>query len=133
VIAVISAPLYADFGINRRTGKVNRYYYNLGAYRNWHYAVSNKLKKHYKSVIRPQVDGMQFDYITLTFVLHRGDNRVVDRANILSIHEKFFCDALVECGCLPDDNDSYIKWTKYRTGGIDKSNPRVDIIVREAT
>ena len=48
---------------------------------------------------------------------------------MLSIHEKFFCDAMTEYGCIADDNDDYIKSTKYLSGGIDKENPRVEIII----
>jgi len=59
--------------------------------------------------------------------MFRGDNRRVDRANVLSIHEKFFCDALTKHGFIPDDNDKHIKSTHYYSGGIDKLNPRVEI------
>lgn len=69
--------------------------------------------------------------IRLTFVLRKKDKRKIDRANVLSIHEKFFCDALVELGCIPDDNDNYIESTHYYSGEIDKEYPRVDIIIEE--
>jgi Holliday junction resolvase RusA-like endonuclease len=55
----------------------------------------------------------------------------VDRANVLSVHEKFFCDALVESGCLPDDNDLYIKKTTYVSKGVEPGNGRVEIEITE--
>lgn len=125
---IISMPLYFDMGISRRTKKPNRYYINLNNYHTWHFQVRNKLKIKYKEVLALKVKDVVLGKKTaLNFILHRGDKRKVDRANILSIHEKFFCDGLVECGCIKDDDDSYIESTHYYTGAIDKENPRVDI------
>lgn len=122
-------PLYID--LERKTMPAKRYYINLNNYRNWQYHVSNKLKIKYKDIVRPALYGITFKYITLDFLLHRGDKRRVDRSNILSIHEKFLCDAIVECGCIKDDNDNFLHSTHYYTGNIDKKNPRVDIQIKE--
>ena len=75
--------------------------------------------------------GHTFNKIELMFTMHRGDKRKVDRSNVLCIHEKFFCDALVELGYIEDDNDSFIGQTTYRTGEIDKINPGVAITITE--
>jgi Holliday junction resolvase RusA-like endonuclease len=45
--------------------------------------------------------------------------------------EKFFLDALVELGCIEDDNDNFIKETKYNGDKIDKQNPRVEVRITE--
>ncbi len=124
-------PLFVDIGKQRGTDKPRRFYFNLNNYRNWHFQVCNKVKAAYKEIMAPKVRGVILGRTYLTFTLHRGDKRKVDRANILSIHEKFFCDALVECGCLADDDDSFIDSTHYYTGNIDKENPRVDIGIIE--
>tara|TARA_Y100000310_G_scaffold320291_1_gene376596 strand:- start:115 stop:546 length:432 start_codon:yes stop_codon:yes gene_type:complete len=124
---IISMPLFID--LERKTKPTKRYYINLNNYRNWHYQVNNKLKAKYKYIVRPALYGVKFKYIALNFILHRGDRRRVDRANILSIHEKFLCDAIVECGCIKDDNDNFLHSSHYYTGAIDKENPRVDIEV----
>jgi len=79
----------------------------------------------------PKVKGVMFRNISLTFILHRGDKRRVDRSNILSIHEKFFCDGLTACGCIIDDCDKFLDSSHYHTGDIDKENPRVDIFIKE--
>ncbi len=132
--AIISMPLYIEMGIK----KSKKMYINLNNYRNWHFQVSNNLKAKYKEIFASKLGslawggrGLKLRKTSLTFYLHRGDRRKVDRANILSIHEKFFCDALVECGCLTDDDDSFIESTHYYTGCIDKENPRVDIVMEE--
>jgi len=82
--------------------------------------------------MKSQLEGVKLKTpVKLNFTLWKKDRRVGDRANVLSIIEKFFCDALVEYGCLEDDNDGYISEQSYRTGGIDKDFPRVEIEIIE--
>jgi len=119
-----SMPLYIQLS---KSEKGKKYHLNLNNYRNWHYQVSNNLKKAYKEIAKSKLKTHKFGLMDITFTLWKKDRRRIDRANPLSIHEKFFCDALTELGCIPDDNDEYIYSTTYLTGGIDKENPRVDI------
>lgn len=114
----------------RRTKANRRVIINLNNYRNWHYIISNEVKVAYVEAIKDQLEGMRFKgKLKLHFVLFKGSKRTSDRANVLSIHEKFFCDALTHCGCIDDDNDTIIEETHYSSGGIDKENPRVEIII----
>ena len=122
---IISMPLYIVMGVKKK----KKFYLNLNQYRNWHYQVSNNLKIAYKDMAHPYIKDLSFQKVKLSFILYKGSKRKMDRSNVLCIHEKFFCDALVESGCMPDDNDDYIVSSKYLTGGIDKSNPRVDIVI----
>ncbi len=125
----ISMPLSLQLG---KSSKSKVYHINLNNYRKWHFQTSNPLTKKYKLYAFPQIHKLRFHKkIKLEFVMWRGDKRRIDRANVLSIHEKFFCDALVETGCIRDDDDEWIESTLYRTGGIDMNNPRVDIIITE--
>lgn len=122
------SPLFVD--IPRKTKKDRRIYLNLNVYRNLYYIVSNQAKQIYLDQIRGQMEGIKFESpIEISFTLFKKSARKTDRSNVLSIVEKFFCDALVKCGCLPDDNDDYIKATHYYSGGIDRKNPRVEICV----
>lgn len=106
---------------------------NLNTYRNLHFILNNQVKIAYKEAIKEQLDGLKLKTpVRLKFTLWRKDKRAGDRANVLSIVEKFFCDALVEYGCLPDDCDKYIAGQTYRTGGLSKDNPRVDIEIIES-
>ncbi len=127
---IISMPLCVRWGVR----KPKNIYFNLNSYRNWHYMASNNYKKWYKEhaeVKLAEQNIIPFSQpISLEFVLWKGSKRKVDRANPLSVHEKFFCDALVELAYMPDDNDNFIESSFYRTGGIDRENPRVDIIIR---
>jgi len=126
----ITMPLFIQLD-KKQQGK--KYYINLNHYRNWHYMVNNNLKKKYAELLHEKLpnDIVFKNPIELTFILWKKDKRRIDRANPLSIHEKFFCDALVTYGAIPDDNDNFIVATHYYTGGIDKKNPRVEIIVHE--
>lgn len=130
MIRIIS-PLFVD--LPRKTMKDKRIYLNLGVYRNLHYILNNQAKMFYNSIMFPQLkDIPRFKKpVDITFILFKGSKRKIDRANILSIVEKFFCDALVEYGCLEDDCDDYISGTHYRTGGIDRDYPRVEIEIKE--
>lgn len=122
----IDVPLYID--IPRKTKKAKRYYLNLNCYRNWHHIINNKLKSLYKESLRDILSGVVLETpISITFTLFKSSNRMSDRANVLAVHEKYFCDSLVEFGCIPDDNDDYISFQKYKSGGVCKDNPRVEI------
>ena len=116
----------------RKTKKDRRVALNLNTYRNLHYLVNNSVKHIYCELMREQLSGFKFKTpIALQFELHRQNKRKGDRANVLCIVEKFFCDALVHYGCIPDDNDEHIQSSYYMTSEIDKENPRVDIWIRE--
>ena len=120
-------------GISMGVKKSKMYYFNLNNYRNWHYQVSNELKKRYKDIASNKLEehDISFENVELTFIMYRKDKRKIDRANVLSVHEKFFCDSLVELGYITDDNDNHITSSHYYTGGVDKDNPRVDITIQE--
>lgn len=115
--------------IPRKTKKDKKVSLNLNVYRNLNYIVNNQAKSMYCEIMADQMKGVRFDIIDIEFVLFKSSKRKIDRANFLSIVEKFFCDALVHQGCIKDDNDDFINSTKYLTGGIDKDNPRVEIYV----
>lgn len=125
-----SVPLYVL--IPRKTMEPKKYIINLNYYRNWQGHQNNAIKIAYKEQLKDILEGVKFPHrITIEFKLWKGSSRRGDRANVLSVHEKFFCDALTEYGCIPDDNDDYIESQTYRTGGIDRENPRVDITITE--
>jgi len=126
----IISPIYIT--LPRKTKADKKYSLNLNQYRNWHYAISNNIKKAYYEIIKDQIKDLKFNKpVSIGFDLYKGSKRKIDRSNILSIVEKFFCDSLVEAGAIPDDNDSYIKGTLYSTAGIDRDNPRCEIFIYE--
>ena len=126
----IISPLFVD--LPRKTKKDKRIYLNLNTFRNLHFIINNQAKVIYCEQMRKQLEGLKLKTpIVLTFILYRKDKRKGDRANPLSIVEKFFCDALVCWGCIPDDTDEFIESSHYYTGGIDRENPRVEIEIME--
>ena len=113
----------------RKTKADKKIYLNLNVYRNLHFIVNNQAKEKYNELMI-WLRGIKFKPpVKITFTLFKKSKRKVDRANILSIVEKFFCDALTHYQCIPDDSDEYIESTHYCTGGIDKNNPRVEIVI----
>lgn len=124
----IEIPLFIT--LPRKTKEDKKYFVNLNNYRNWHYIVNNQIKEKYKDQLFNNLTGLKLENkIKLHFILRPANKRRIDRSNILSIHEKFFCDALVAYGCIKDDNDNFIEETRYTTGEIDKDFPRVEIII----
>lgn len=71
----------------------------------------------------------KYTQVILVYTVHKGDARRYDVSNICSVHDKFFCDALVESGLLPDDNYKIISEVHYFSGDMDRDNPRVDVEV----
>lgn len=114
--------------IPRKTKKDKRVSLNLNEYRNWPYFLSNDVKVRFREAMRTQLEGVVIPTpCALYFTLYRGNARKGDRANVLTVVEKFFCDAATFYGCWPDDTDEYIYASHYQTGAIDRDNPRVEL------
>lgn len=86
---------------------------NLNEYRNAHFQVLNKAKIIFKEQLfysYPELKKIKANNLTVEYFIERNDNRIFDIMNVLSIVDKFFMDALVEIGCLPDDSYSQVKY-----------------------
>ena len=86
---------------------------NLNDYRNTHYQVLNKAKIIFKNqllVNYPELYRIKAERVEVRYFIERCDNRIFDTKNIESIVDKFFMDALVESGCIPDDNYNYVSY-----------------------
>lgn len=105
---------------------------NLNAYRNEHFYSLNKAKVVFKEEIYSQLKNLPlFGKVQLHYILYPGSKRELDIMNICSVADKFFCDALVEAGKLPDDNYNYLTGITIKIGSIDKTNPRVEVYIEE--
>lgn len=125
--------IYAQMPLHIITGKrkLKKNLINLNTYRNQDRFHEHKVKEAYQSIVRKQLKEYRFskfDKIEIDFVLYKGSKRRIDRSNFLSIHEKYFCDALSELKIIEDDNDSYIESTRYFSA-YDKNDPRVEIYI----
>lgn len=111
-----------------------KYILNLNKYRNWHYRVNNFVKIAYKKIMREQIVKIRkpFKNVEISYTVYRDSNRKFDIGNVCSIHQKFFEDACVEYGLIPDDKASVIQAVHYYNGGVDKENPCVMIEIKEA-
>ena len=104
---------------------------NLGWYRNAHYQTSNNIKRKFKEHIAPQFDGLEpiTGQVSIHFTYYAARNNSPDLDNFTSVAKKFFQDAMVELGLIPDDNINYIVETSESYGGIDRERPRVEAII----
>jgi Holliday junction resolvase RusA-like endonuclease len=60
--------------------------------------------------------------IRIHYQLFFSDNKRRDKGNVLSILQKFFLDAAVKHGMLPDDNDNFIEMEiQYQPKKADES------------
>ena len=112
--------------------KLKGWILNLNQYRNTHFRTLNTVKINYKLAMESQIaTGPKYNKIACIYTVYPKDRRSFDVGNVCCIHQKFFEDALVELGKLPDDNYNYIPTVIYQFGGIDANNPRVTIEVIE--
>ena len=67
----------------------------------------------------------------ITYTIYYENSRKFDIDNIGTVVSKFNSDALVEFGVLVDDNYTYITEILFRFGGIDRDNPRCDVMLED--
>lgn len=120
--------------IPRKTKESKKVILNLNVYRNLHHITNNQAKVIYKEIIKLSLPGNQHllscPPYQFTYVLYQQSKRHTDISNILSIVDKFTCDALVELGHLADDNYKFISEVVYKYGGVDKENPRAELFIQ---
>ena len=108
--------------------KVKNWILNLNQYRNTYFRTLNTVKINYKKFMQSQIAiGPRYNKIASIYTVYPANKRLFDLGNVCCIHQKFFEDALVELGKLPDDNYTNLPLTLYIFGGIDANNPRVEI------
>lgn len=116
----------------RKRKKDLKVYLNFNQYHNWCKHIRNNIKQKYTESISGIVKLLpEFECIcNIDYTLYTGTNRLCDTNNYIVLVDKYFCDALVINNIIPDDNYTYIKYISSTWGGIDKSNPRVDIRIQ---
>jgi hypothetical protein len=114
----------------RKTKKDTPIYLNLNTYRNLHFVMSNKAKIILKEELREGLQGVLLDPpLRLVYNYYANSNRLSDLSNMCSILDKFFCDALTEYGCIPDDNYDNIIHVEYVYKGVDSGKGRVEVCI----
>lgn len=116
----------------RKRTEDKKLYLNLNVYRNTHQMTLNTAKRIYCEQVKPQMEGVKLRTpISIRFRYYKPTRRESDKANVLAIVEKFFCDALEHWGCIPRDNDEIIFRQSYLETVYDKNKGRVEIEVLE--
>jgi hypothetical protein len=103
---------------------------NLNVYRNAHYQVLNKAKIIFKNKLLaeyPELTRIKANRVIIEYLITRCDNRKFDTMNIVSIVDKFFLDALVEFGCISDDNYNYVAYKATRVSDYVSKMPNKKI------
>ena len=123
------SPLEVIYGA-KKDGTEQKFRLNLNQYRNTHYIILNKAKIAYKELMKEQISRLpELSNISLHYTVYTKTKREFDLSNVCSVVDKFFCDALVELGKLPDDNIKHLSQISFSFGGVDKDNPRIEVTI----
>lgn len=124
-----SVPIKLEVGV----AKKKNYYLNLNGYRNWQFQLNNQLKKLFKIEVAEEIRKLTpvEGVVSVHYTIYYPTKRAFDIDNIGSVITKFTHDALVEFGILEDDNYNFVSKIVYEYGGVDKDNPRCDVVIKE--
>jgi len=112
--------------------KNKKFILNLNNYRNAHYRILSNAKKIYADNLVDRISHPKYEEpVVLTYTYYAKSKRRLDVSNPCSIIDKFTCDALVKAGVLEDDSSKQIKKVIYKYGGIDKENPRCELVIKK--
>lgn len=126
----IISPLHVI--IPRKTKKDRRIALNMNVYRNLHHSVNGQAKKLYLELLREQLEGLHIQTpVEITYKVFKPTKRILDKMNVISVVSKFLLDAITELGCWEDDNDNFVKTETILPTEIDRSNPRVEVLIKE--
>ncbi len=110
--------------------KKKRFYLNLNQYRNAHHFTLSKAKINFAEIVSPRVRHLPpMGKIRMLYTLFTGSNQSVDTANVCCIVDKFFSDVLVSEKKIVDDNRDIVLEICFIYGGVDKLNPRVEVMI----
>ena len=116
--------------ISLRQTEKKQFHLNLNVYRNANFRTLAKAKTDFAEIMKPRLAHLpKMGQIHLLYTLYIGSRRLADTANICCIVDKFFSDCLVSEEIISDDNYTVVLSVKYRYGGYDKSNPRVEVAI----
>jgi len=122
-VITMSLPLF----ITNRSNK--RKWLTLNNYRNWHYQVSNDIKRRFKSEVFDKLDFKIEGKVKIEYFYFAPDKRTRDLMNVISVIDKFFQDAMVDRGCIESDDLSTVVEVNSCYMGIDKQDPRLDVMI----
>lgn len=125
----VSSPLRICHYVTKK-GEQRWFTLNLNTYRNTQAFALNKVKQLYTDIMLKELESLPvFNKVRLTYTVYTGSSHKSDVMNWTSVVDKFFQDTMVKAGKLTDDNYQYVPEVISKFGGIDKINPRVEILI----
>ena len=119
-------------------GKKNKkFILNLNQYKKTHFRILDDAKKNYTDYIlnlnlNTGDEGFPFKKpVQFRYDYYPETNRSYDRMNVLSIVDKFLCDALVTAKILTDDNYKLVLTPYFFHCRVDSKNPRCEVFIKE--
>jgi hypothetical protein len=133
---IIRLPLSVVYSVRKSDGKERSFSINLNDYRQkgTKFFILNTAKQKFHEMVKEQIEKLPvLQYpIRCRYTVFKKDCRAFDVNNVCAIADKFFMDALVEYGKLPDDNYKYyLGFDKTSYGGVDKCFPCVEVEILE--
>jgi len=123
---IIVSPIYIP--IERISKADKKYALNMNTYRNLQFHINNQLKIKYKEWMRDQLKWIKFNTpLEISYTLYRAHKS--DLMNVVSIVDKFFCDALQYYECILNDNIDCITNYYLSNWWKDRDFPRVEILI----
>lgn len=120
----VSLPLFVL--INKQLRKK---WLTLNQYNQWHYRTKGNCKIKFTNDILHLLDFKVVGKIKIEYDYYAPDKRKRDLMNVVSVVDKFFQDALVNAGCIEDDNLSVVREVTCRFIEVDKQNPRLEATI----
>ena len=111
----VKMPLFVELGKKKK----RKYYLNLNIYRLQVGHLINNIKKEYHRIAEPLIPRVKWKYVELFYKIFLPDRRKRDISNVCSVIDKNFCDSLVKCEVIPDDNYEFVQDIHYSYGGYD--------------
>jgi hypothetical protein len=105
---------------------------NLNVYRNLHFYKLNFQKKAFHDSVKPLLSGLpSMEAISLHYQINPKGGSRLDTMNVGSIVDKFFSDALVLCGIIPDDDYKHVVRNDFEFGKLCPNDPHVLVTITE--
>ena len=109
------------------------YKLNLNVYRNLHFQILNKMKVQFKKNLfglYSELFTLQAGRVEIEYNIQPYNKTLFDTMNVACIVDKFFLDALVEAGTIPEDNYNYVSYSAIKTLPVKTlKNTKKDIII----
>ena len=100
---------FLDLGVRNR----KKFYLNMNVYRNTHFHVLDNAKKKFKENLfrdYPELLKIKAETVRVSYMVIAGTKRKFDTMNVVAVVDKFFLDALVQGGVIPDDDYTVVNY-----------------------